>query len=134
MKDCPKELGKTARKVGLNLKEGTVKKGGQSSQKMVATQQATLRNTLSIKTSRKSPFLNSDPLTHWGGPENIAQVKINDEGRWALLHSGSTINAVNLEFVKAHSLDVGPLSNLVDGTLKINGFGDCFPDPWAMSS
>ena len=28
VKDCPKEMRKTARKVGLNLKEGTVKKGG----------------------------------------------------------------------------------------------------------
>ena len=42
VKDCPKELGKTARKVGLNLKEGMVKNGGCSSQKLVATQQVTL--------------------------------------------------------------------------------------------
>ena len=66
---------------------------------------------------------------HWSGPENIAQVKINDEGSWALLDSGSTINAVTLEFVKVHSLDVGPLSNLVDSTLKINGFGGLFSQP-----
>ena len=30
------------------------------------------------------------------------------------------------EFVKANSLDVSPLSNLVDCTLKINGFGGLF--------
>ena len=41
VKDCPKELGKTARNLGLNLKEGMAKKGGQSSQMSVATQQAT---------------------------------------------------------------------------------------------
>ena len=41
MKDCPKELGKATRKVGLNLKEGMAKKGGWSSQKLVAAQQAT---------------------------------------------------------------------------------------------
>ena len=63
---------------------------------------------------------------HWSGPENIAWVKINDEGSWALLDSGSTINAVTPEFVKALSLDVGPLSDLVDVTLKINGFGGLF--------
>ena len=40
-KDCLKEIGKTTRKVGLNLKEGMAKKGGQSSQKLVATQEAT---------------------------------------------------------------------------------------------
>ena len=41
MKDCPMDLGKTARKVGLNLKEGTAKKGDQTSLKMVAAQQST---------------------------------------------------------------------------------------------
>ena len=45
VKDCPKYLGKTARKVGLNLKEGMVKKEGWSSQKSVAIQQATLGDT-----------------------------------------------------------------------------------------
>ena len=42
VKDCLKEKGKTARKVGLNLKEGMAKKGGWSSQKLVAMQDATL--------------------------------------------------------------------------------------------
>ena len=41
VKDCPKEVGKTARKVGLNLKEGMAKKGVWSSKKLVATQEAT---------------------------------------------------------------------------------------------
>ena len=36
VKDCLKEMGKTARKVGINLKEGTAKKGGWSSQNLVA--------------------------------------------------------------------------------------------------
>ena len=76
--------------------------------------------------SQKAPFLNPDPLTYWSGPENIAWVKISDEGSWILLDSGSTINAVTPEFIKAHSLDVSPLSELVDGTLKINGFGGLF--------
>ena len=46
VKDCLKKMRKTTRKVGLNLKEGTAKKGGQSSQKLVATQEAILGNTL----------------------------------------------------------------------------------------
>ena len=33
------------------------------------------------------------------------------------------------EFTKACSLDMGPLSNLVDGTFKINGFGGLFSQP-----
>ena len=44
VKDCPKEMGKTSREVGLNLKEGMAKKGGQSSQKLVAMQEATPGN------------------------------------------------------------------------------------------
>ena len=56
--------------------------------------------TPSIKMSWKTPFLNPDLLTHWSGPENIAWVKIDDEGSWVLLDSGSTINAVTLEFIK----------------------------------
>ena len=34
----------------------------------------------SRKTSRKAPFLKPDSLMHWSGPENIAQVKTDDEG------------------------------------------------------
>ena len=45
VKDCPKELEKTTWKVGLNVKEGMVKKGGQSSQKLVVIQEATMGNT-----------------------------------------------------------------------------------------
>ena len=36
---------------------------------------------------------------------------------------------MTLEFVKAHSLDVGPLSDLVDTILKIIGFGGLFSQP-----
>ena len=39
---------------------------------------------------------------HWSGPENITWAKIDDESSVALLDSGSTINAVTLEIVKAH--------------------------------
>ena len=38
----PKGPGKIAKKVGLNLKEGTAKKGGHTSVKLVAAQQAIL--------------------------------------------------------------------------------------------
>ena len=36
------------------------------------------------------------------------------------------INAVTLEFVEAHSLDVNLLSNLVNRILSVNGFGRLF--------
>ena len=34
------------------------------------------------------------------------------------------------EFIEAHSLDIGPLSDLVDSTLDINGFGGVFSQPF----
>ena len=70
----------------------------------------------------KASSLNPD----WSGPEHIVQVEIYDQNSWALLDSGSTINAVTPEFVMACSLDVGPLSDLVDVMLLINGFGGLF--------
>ena len=70
-------------------------------------------------------------MTYLSGPENIAWVRIDGESCWALLDGGSTINAVTPEFVKAHSLDVGPLSDLANGTQDINGFGRVFS--WPLS-
>ena len=79
--------------------------------------------------SQKTPFLNPNPLNHWSGPENIAQIRIDDESSWGVLDSYSTINAVTPEFIEAHSLDVGSLHELVNGTLGIIGFGGVFSWP-----
>ena len=83
----------------------------------------------SLKTSQKAPFLNPNPLTQWSGPENIVWVKIDGESSWALLNSCLIINVVTPEFVEVCSLDVGPLSDLSDGTLGINGFRGIFSWP-----
>ena len=59
-------------------------------------------------------------LTHsigWADQESIAQVQ--------------NINAVTPKFVNVHSLDVGPLSDLFDTTLDINGFGGVFSWPFS---
>ena len=97
-------------------------------------QEATPGDAPKHKNVSESSLPEPRPIHALEWPENIAQVKIDDESSWALLDSGSTINTVTPEFVNACSLDVGPLSELVDGTLKINWLGDCIPDPWAMSS
>ena len=39
------------------------------------------------------------------------------------------INAVTPEFVKAHFLDIGPLSDLVNGPFSVNSFGRLFSHP-----
>ena len=45
------------------------------------------------------------------------------------LDSGSSINVVTPEFIEVCSLDVGPLCDLSDGTLGINGFRGVFSWP-----
>ena len=40
-----------------------------------------------------------------------------------------TINVVTPEFIEAHSLDVGPLSDQANGTLHINSFRGVFTQP-----
>ena len=82
--------------------------------------------------SQKVAFLSFNPLTHWSGPENIAEIRIDGESSWVLLDSGLTINVVTSEFVKVCSLDIGPLSDLADGTMGINVFGGVLSWPWAM--
>ena len=42
VKHCPRDLGKTAWKLSLNVKEGMIKKGGQAPQKPVDAQLASL--------------------------------------------------------------------------------------------
>ena len=83
----------------------------------------------SLRMSQIFPYLNPNPLTQWSGPKNIARVKIDSESSWALLDSGLTINAMTQGFVEAHSLDIGPLGDLTDGTLGINGFRGVFSWP-----
>ena len=45
------------------------------------------------------------------------------------MDNGSTVNAVTPEFVKACTLDVGLLNNLVDGTVSVNSCGGLFSQP-----
>ena len=80
--------------------------------------------------SQKVPFLNPDPLKWWNRLESIARFWIDGEDSWALLDSGSTITAVTPEFVDVCFFDVGPLSDLPDGTQGINGFNRVFS--WSL--
>ena len=107
-----------------------MKKGGQAPQKPVVAQPASQdKAPRALRMSQKVPFLNPNPLSWWSGPENIAWFRIDGESIWALLESGSTINVVTPELIGVHSLDVGPLSDLGNSTLGINGFGGVFSCP-----
>ena len=61
----------------------------------------------------QTPFLNSNPFLQWYGVKNVAKVRINGESCMALLDNGVQINTITLNFIKEHSLNMGPLSDLV---------------------
>ena len=77
----------------------------------------------------KVPLPESRPPHSLEWTQNIAWVRINGESSWALLDNGSTISAVTPELDEAWSLDIGPLSELVNGVMGINGFGGLFSWP-----
>ena len=43
----------------------------------------------------------------------VARVRVNGESCMALLDTGAQINIIMTSFVETHSLEVGPLSDLV---------------------
>ena len=61
-------------------------------------------------------------------PTNIS-APLHREISWALVDNGSTINVVTAEFVKACSLDIGPLSDLVNSNFSVNHLGRLFSQP-----
>ena len=63
----------------------------------------------------QTPFLNPNPFQEWYRVKNIARVMVNRESCMALLGNGAQINTIMPSFVKTHSLEVGPLSDLVCG-------------------
>ena len=65
--------------------------------------------------------MNPDPFLWWYGVENIAKVRITRESCMALLDNGAQINMVTLSFVEEHSLEVGPLTDLMAGCVTCVG-------------
>ena len=63
----------------------------------------------------KTPFLNPDPFHQWYGIKNVAKVRVNGESCMALFDDGAQIDTITPNFIESHSLEVGPLSDLVGG-------------------
>ena len=72
----------------------------------------------------QTPFLNPDPFHQWYGIKNIPMVRVNRESCMALLDNGTQINTITPNFVKSHSLKVGPLSDLVGRWVTCVGLGN----------
>ena len=69
VKDCPKDLSKTARKASLNTKGEDNKEGRLDLSETISCSTSIPRGGFqSLKTSQKVTFLNCNPLTWWSGP------------------------------------------------------------------
>ena len=77
----------------------------------------------------QTPFLNLDPFHHWYGIENVARVKINGESCMALLDNGVQVNTITLRYVKEHSLQVGPITDLMGSKVACVGLGNAYTRP-----
>ena len=61
--------------------------------------------------------------------KKVARVRVNGESCMALLNNGTQINTFAPNFIKTHSLEVGPLSDLVGGWVACVGQGNAFTWP-----
>ena len=128
--ECP--LVKASRSAAhLNQKEGMVPdKGAQTPQVKVAKLKVPQEGMPKAYLCHKqTPFLNSDPFLQWYGVKNIAKVRINGERCMALLDNGMQINMITPSFVEEHSLNEGPLTDLVGGCVTCVGLGNALTQP-----
>ena len=63
--------------------------------------------------SCRDSLLESQSLSMMVWGKNIARVRVNGQICMALLDNGVQINTITPSFVKNHSLEVGPISDLV---------------------
>ena len=89
------------------------RKGAKPSRKGNHSEGTPGRDTSGVKHHTQTPFLNIDTFTHWYRIKNIARVRVNRDSCMALLGSGAQINTFTPEFIETHSLDVGPLTDLM---------------------
>ena len=82
-----------------------------------------------IKTTSQTPFLNPDPFQQWYGIENVAKVKINWESCMALLDNSAQVNTIMLRYVHEHSLEVGPITDLMGSRVTCVGLVNAYTRP-----
>ena len=78
------------------------------------------------KVPQQTPFLNLDPFQHWHGVEIIARVRINGESYTALLDNGTQINTIIPKYASRHSLQMGPITNLLGAKVTCVGLGNVY--------
>ena len=84
------------------------------------------RGSWGMKTTWQTSFLNPDPFQWWYRIENIARVKINGESCMALLDNSAQVNTIILRYVSDHSLQVGPITDLMGSKVTCMGLGNAY--------
>ena len=79
-----------------------------------------------MKPPLQTPFLNPDPFQQWYRIENVAKVKINGESCMALLDNGAQVNTIMPRYVNEHSLQVGPITDLMGSKVACVGLGNAY--------
>ena len=79
-----------------------------------------------MKPTSQTPFLNLDPFQQWYEIENVAKVKINGEHCMALLDNGAQVNTIMPRYVSDHSLQVGPITDLMGSKVACVGLGNAY--------
>ena len=82
-----------------------------------------------MKTTLQNLFLNPDPFQQWYGIENIAKVKVNGESCMALLDNSNQVNAIMPRYVRDHSLQVGPFTDLMGSKITCVELGNAYTRP-----
>ena len=57
---------------------------------------------------------------------NVAKVKINGESCKALLDNGMQINTITPNYVRSHSLEMGPITDLTGTKVTCVGLGNAY--------
>ena len=107
------EIGQKGTKFKLQRGDSVKEGSPDPSRKGNSTKGAPGWDTQDVRHHAQTPFLNPNPFQQWYGVENMAKVQVNGESCMALLDNGMQINTIMPSFIKTHSLEVGPLSNLV---------------------
>ena len=59
----------------------------------------------------------------------MSRVKINGESCTALLDNGAQVNTIMLKYVRDHSLQVGPIIDLIGSKVTCVGLGNAYTRP-----
>ena len=109
-------------------------KGAQTPQMKVATPKDTPGGgPPGVGWCTQTPFMNPDPFQHWYRVRNVAKVKINRESCMALLDNGMQINTIMPSYLKSHSLEMGPITDIIGVQVTCIGLGNAYTNAMLLS-